>query len=338
MQLKDYESKLLYWQIAIEGIDVIPLPQNGYEANTKTKKSERLTTFVKEYVEKVINRQQTGVSEFEFSDSFPAVKGNTHNNWWAQATDLGRGKYHNIIDLPTIEDPKKEDIKVVMNAFFPLYRALTEKFNRRPFWHWITRHDEYTAERDSIKALKGTMMSLLKQPSAYVDKWYQAYCDSATVFAYDHNARKRFIDAVRNDNSLNVFDLIAEDTHGKNLVNLKIQDEDSNTISNEFENQYVLDQNKNKDLFEDDKLDFNPEDITANDTENLMNTDDIGDFNDILKDIDKPSYNDNIILADDGQSDRILLNCSELAESNDSHDKLPPIVEEDDALSISKTF
>jgi hypothetical protein len=117
------------YQIAIEGIDVIPLRQNGYEANTKTKKSERLTTFVKEYVEKVLNHQQTGVSEFEFSDSFPAVKGNTHNNWWAQATDLGRGKYHNIIDLPTIEKPKKEDIKVVMNAFFPLDRALTEKFN-----------------------------------------------------------------------------------------------------------------------------------------------------------------------------------------------------------------
>lgn len=94
--------------------------------------------------------------------------------------------------------------------------------------------------------------------------------------------------------------------------------------------------NENVVFPEDDKLDFAPEDITSEGSEKPMSTDDIKEFNDIFGNVDVPGSNDNIILDDDDEANRTLINCLELAENADEHDKLSPIIEEEESLSISK--
>ena len=338
---KDLEQELLYWQIAVEGIDVLRIPENGYEAKNKTNKGERLSTFIREYTENVLNHRKTGVSLFEFGDKFPAIKGTTHDKWWEQATNLGRGKLDSNMDLPTLEKLDSKNAKEIMNALFPAYKALKESFDRRPFWHWFTRHDEYTAERDSIRALRGTMMSLFQKPSEYVEKWYEEFCELPVLEAYDHKDRKRFIKAARDDRSRDVFDIIDDDPRSKKsstdgVLADGLQDEEVNKIMNGFEDALANSITPSMSFPEDDKLDFSIDDIQANDKDNAFNTDEIEELSDILSGKDNRNNNDNIILEvdEDDELNRTNVSFPELSENKEDEKKLSPVVEEG---SFSKT-
>ena len=53
MAFTNEEKKLLYWQLAVEGMDILNIPEGEYEAARKSGKYDRFTTFVKEFAEKL---------------------------------------------------------------------------------------------------------------------------------------------------------------------------------------------------------------------------------------------------------------------------------------------
>ena len=52
MAFTNEEKKLLYWQLAVEGMDILNIPDGEYEAAQRNGKYDRFTTFVKEFSEK----------------------------------------------------------------------------------------------------------------------------------------------------------------------------------------------------------------------------------------------------------------------------------------------
>ena len=93
MILTDAEKKLLYWQLAVEGMDFLEIPENGYMAKNKKSKGDRFTTFVKEFIGKALKGEATNVRFFETLEGLPAnYTGEIDGNWWKQAKKLGEGK------------------------------------------------------------------------------------------------------------------------------------------------------------------------------------------------------------------------------------------------------
>ena len=329
MVLNKDEKKLLYWQLTVEGKDVMEIPDAGYEASTKSGKYDRFTTFVREFIERTVNGQDIGLSFFKSDKRFPAIsEGSTHEKWWKQAIDLGNGKLSASLNLPTIEDPKKEEVTAVMNAFLPAYRAIKENFNKRPFWHWFTQHDQYTAERDSLKALKGIMMSLAKTHSGAIDGYLEKYCDELTGSGRTLDNRKELLAAMRNGEDLKLYDDYVEELPLKP----QILDGIANELVNEVENQYA---DANMEALENDEILFNPDDIKASD--NTLDTDDFKDLNELLDSDDDLDLNENIISDDGTEPDRMSLFIPDLDESFNDKKELSPIVEAD-SLSSSKSI
>ena len=75
--------------------------------------------------------------------------------WEAAIASSGNKKINGA--MPKI---KGDNAKPVYDLFMPAYRALKDRFEKRSIFQWITNHAQYTAERDSIKALEGIMRSL----------------------------------------------------------------------------------------------------------------------------------------------------------------------------------
>ena len=297
MVLNNDEKKLLYWQLTVEGKDVMEIPDAGYEASAKSDKYNRFTTFVREFIERTVNGQDTGLGFFKSEKPFPAIsEGSTHEKWWKQAMDLGSGKLSASFNLPTIEEPKKEDVTAVMNAFLPAYRAIKENFDRRPFWHWFTQHDQYTAERDSLKALRGIMMSLAQTHSGAIAGYLEKYCDELTGSGRNLDNRKELLAAMRNGTDLKLYDDYVEDLPLKP----QIQDGLANELANEVKNQYA---DANMEALENDEIVFSPEDIKASD--NALDTDDFKDFNELLNNDGDLEFSapDGIAIADNFDSE-----------------------------------
>ena len=93
MILTDAEKKLLYWQIATEGMDLLEIPENGYAAKNRKGKGARFTSFVKEFIGKALKGEATNVRFFETLDGLPDnYQGNVDGNWWEQAKKAWRRK------------------------------------------------------------------------------------------------------------------------------------------------------------------------------------------------------------------------------------------------------
>ena len=241
-------------------------PQNGYEASNKKGKYDRFTTFVKEFVDKAINGLNTGVPFFEKLNGFPTFyKGSTDGDWWEQAKKLGNGKKLEKSTIPELVDPEKGEIKAVMDTFFPLYRAVKESYERRPFWQWITNHAQYTAERDTAKALLGVLMSLTGKTESEIDDGLFTYCNRVDE-VFTPKERSRMLNALRDGA---IVDFYAEPS------NDGLQAEEAMEIDPEayFVDQSMIDFEQGMqptDYFsdekqeienEDEELEFKPEDV-----------------------------------------------------------------------------
>ena len=86
MAFTNEEKKLLYWQLAVEGMDVLNIPEGEYEASRKSGKYDRFTTFVKEFTEKMLGKSNTGVEFFGDIKGLPFFKNDElKEGWWQQA-------------------------------------------------------------------------------------------------------------------------------------------------------------------------------------------------------------------------------------------------------------
>ena len=154
MAFTNEQKKLLYWQLAVEGMDVLDIPEDEYEAARKRGKYDRFTTLVREFSERLLYKTNTGVEFFGNTGALPFFKTDSlKEDWWQQAVDLGRGKIPKERFLPEMEKPSEETIKAVFDTFMPAYRALTESFAKRSIFQWIFNHAQYIAERDAIRGL-----------------------------------------------------------------------------------------------------------------------------------------------------------------------------------------
>ena len=154
-ELENAQELLITWETYVDAMDAIDLPKN-HVAYKEMSKYGRFTGCLKEYLNTLLTSNKK--SKFATIDN---DKENVPDNWWDIAMKVGNGK--NVENtIPQIKQPiSEEDRKKVLDTLLPAYRALSESFEKRWSIEWLFNHDQYTAERDSLRVVRGVMMSLL---------------------------------------------------------------------------------------------------------------------------------------------------------------------------------
>ena len=155
-ELEKAQELLISWETYVDAMDAIDLPKN-HVAYREMSKYGRFTGCLKEYLNTLLTSDNKK-SKFATIDN---DKENVPDNWWDIAMKVGNGK--NVENtIPQIKQPiSEEDRKKVLDTLLPAYRALSESFEKRWSIEWLFNHDQYTAERDSLRVIRGVMMSLL---------------------------------------------------------------------------------------------------------------------------------------------------------------------------------
>ena len=162
-KLTPKQKELSTWELRVDTMDIFEMPSD-YEASKHTKAYKRFTGYVKEWLTRTLKGKENDddFNSLEFDGS------ELPKNWWDIAMKVGSGK--SVVNtIPEIEDASALDKQTVYNKLLPVYRALKESFDKRPFYHWLTQHSCYTAERDTIYALSGLMQSLTGDTQEDVD-------------------------------------------------------------------------------------------------------------------------------------------------------------------------
>ena len=169
-ELEDAQELLISWETYVDAMDAIDLPKK-HVAYREMSKYGRFTGCLKEYLNTLLTSDNKK-SKFATIDN---DKENVPSNWWDVAMKVGGGKeVENTI--PQIKQPiSEEDRKKVLDTLLPAYRALSEKFEKRWKIEWLFNHDQYTAERDSLRVVRGVMMSLLGCSRAELDSALAQY-------------------------------------------------------------------------------------------------------------------------------------------------------------------
>ena len=343
MALTNEQKKLLYWQVATEGMDLLEIPKKGYKAGNEKDLYDRFTTFVRELVEKSLNGQKTGVDYFDTADGLPGFnEGSIDGNWWEQAKRLGDGKPPENNTIPAINNPKEEEVTAVMNTLLPLYRATKESYDRRPFWQWITNHSQYTAERDTAKALRGLMMSLTGSTAEEIDARLDTYSKEVKSNHLTPKEISKMVSGMRKGGKLDfsVFTKVNEGITVEEALQpdpeAYFSDDPMQTLEEyvEFNPDQVEKENawskETEEDFESDDFELKSEHITKTTKwGKAVNEEVLAIFDG--KDEDSI---DNVIADDD---DRIRLSIPEFSEKNGDKDKLSPIAEED-SFSVSQNI
>ena len=175
------QKKLGFWQVAVAGKDALDIPQ-GYVSASKKGTYDRFTGFVSEFIDRCLRfGADLNIPELEEDRKHISSAKELEGNWWKRAIKAGKRSTEPSPsdDLPCFgEYSKDSDQKSIISSFMPAYRAIKESYDKRSWFQWITNHSQYTAERDSLRALKGMMMALLEVDSEGLDEKYNAYCKS----------------------------------------------------------------------------------------------------------------------------------------------------------------
>ena len=175
------QKKLGFWQVAVAGKDALNIPQ-GYASASKKGTYDRFTGFVSEFIDRCLRfGTNLNIPELEEDRKQISSAKELEGNWWKRAIKAGKRSTEPSPsdDLPCFGEYSKDaDQKGIISSFMPAYRAIKESYDKRSWFQWITNHSQYTAERDSLRALKGMMMALLEVDSEGLDEKYNAYCKS----------------------------------------------------------------------------------------------------------------------------------------------------------------
>ena len=128
-------------------------------------------------INRELNKEEQTKWYFVNADKLP-------ENWWKLAMRTGKT---GVIDedMPGegdgVFDPLEDDRRAALyDMLMPAYRAFRENFQARPWYHWFTQHDRYTAERDTMHAIRGIMMTLTGFDRATFDSDYNQYVEHVT--------------------------------------------------------------------------------------------------------------------------------------------------------------
>ena len=173
------QKKLGFWQVAVAGKDALDIPQ-GYVSASKKGTYDRFTGFVSEFIKRCLRfGSDLKIPELDEGRLHISSAQELEGNWWKRAIKAGKSstKPSRAYDLPNFSPYSKDhDQESIISSFMPAYRAIKESYDKRSWFQWITNHSQYTAERDSLRALKGMMMALLEVDSEGLDEKYNAYC------------------------------------------------------------------------------------------------------------------------------------------------------------------
>ena len=175
------QKKLGFWQVAVAGKDALNIPQ-GYASASKKGTYDRFTGFVSEFIGRCLRfGVNLNIPELDEDRKHISSASELEGNWWKRAIKAGKRSTEPSLayDLPCFGEYSKDaDQKSIISSFMPAYRAIKESYDKRSWFQWITNHSQYTAERDSLRALKGMMMALLEVDSEGLDEKYNKYCAS----------------------------------------------------------------------------------------------------------------------------------------------------------------
>ena len=186
-EIKDSKKELKTWETRVDVMGYFEMP-NHYAANSETGKYARFTGYMKEWMTWLFTSKDNSCPFAKLGNDKDSVP----QDWWNVAMKVGRGK--NVENtLPTLPDFAVDDADkdLVFDTFLPAYRALTEKFEKRSVFQWIFNHSQYTAERDSINALKGVITTLLKCSTEEIDEKLREYQKNVPNSGRSKSARAR---------------------------------------------------------------------------------------------------------------------------------------------------
>ena len=223
------QKKLGFWQVAVAGKDALNIPQ-GYESASKKGTYDRFTGFVSEFIDRCLRfGANLNIPELEEDRKRISSAKELEGNWWKRAIKAGKRSTEPSPsdDLPCFGTySKDDDQKGIISSFMPAYRAIKESYDKRSWFQWITNHSQYTAERDSLRALKGMMMALLEVDSEGLDEKYNEYCKSVK----DSGLTSEEIAAKVRENKQAIKDKAAN----KNPKDAEIDEEEKFEVSEKF--------------------------------------------------------------------------------------------------------
>ena len=154
------------WNQKVLSMEDFQIPER-YEINNTKNKYYRFTGFIRNWVEELLATAPEGDAMDDIHDQ--SIKDSIQNlytgrtelmsNWWdvAKKVAMGKAVENNLPKFHEVTDEKKQH---VYDTFLPAYRALKENFDKRSIFEFIFNHRQYTAERDSLRALEGIMATL----------------------------------------------------------------------------------------------------------------------------------------------------------------------------------
>ena len=321
---------LAEWEYKVAAMGIFDMNE-GYYVSDVLDKYVRFTGFLEERVTRMIKMTQD-ISPF---CDLNIDRKNFDEYWWDTAINIAEGKEAKNA-LVKIKNVTEADKRIVYGELIPAYRALNDSFEKRWWFEWIFNHKQYTAERDSIKALKGVMMALTGDDAEDVDNELENHRASVRTSGVASKERKAMIKEVKDKRiheikRLKVLNWIVEKrkmgTLPKNLMcfdpEYQIDGEIGNAewgkIYREIMEEPIIDENDALEIIEDG---FNIDDEIPEEDERLKD-------NIILEDDeDEKSFAEEMIESENGR-EKVIFGEGEL-DSLDRSFEIPKHAREDE--------
>ena len=317
------QETLFDWEYKVDAMGTFEM-NDGYEVSDILDKYKRFTGFLQERVTRLVKITQN-ISPFcDLNiprDKFP-------KNWWDTAINIADGNEPKNA-LPKIINATEEDKRVVYGELIPAYRALKDSFDKRWWFEWIFNHKQYTAERDSIKALKGVMMALTGATEQDIKNQLEEHRDSVRSSGITPEERKakiraekdkriheikrlkviKWLDENRNDVSLSFGDDL--ESMADNQIDSEIGNLEWNEIYREIINEPIINEKAKEEIIED----------------GFIIDDEISEDGEVLEDgeANKSSFEELI----DNEKERLIFKNGELDPIDNSFEIQKPIEEDE---------
>ena len=188
-------SHLNVWKNRLEMIDIFPIPE-GYKAYKEKDTYLKFTAYMQEYLSRMMSGNRAKIPEnnvWSLNLSTMFQSNPLPEDWWEHAMNVRKGGNPENNPLAVYSQITEEDKNAVNEAIMPMYRAVKERFDRRWFFEFFFNHAEYTAERDTLKAMEGLIMATTGQSVKEIGEELKAHQEAHKE---DKNTVKNRLDSV----------------------------------------------------------------------------------------------------------------------------------------------
>ena len=185
------QKKLAEWEYRVAAMGTFEMNED-YNVSDVLDKHIRFTGFLEERIARMIKLEHPISPFFEFD----IERKKFDEYWWDTAIEIADGNEARSA-LLKIKNVTAAEKQIVYGELIPAYRALKDSFEKRWWFEWLTNHKQYTAERDSIKALKGVMMALTGDEAEDIDNELEQHRASVRTSGVNPKERKAVIKEVK---------------------------------------------------------------------------------------------------------------------------------------------